>query len=76
MDIYKIIGELVEERNRIAKIIASLEEAAGTRGSTPTARKRRGRKSMDPKARTEVSERMRRYWAKRRAEQEATKKSA
>jgi hypothetical protein len=31
--------------------------------------KRRGRKSMDEKAREEVSARMKRYWARRRAEQ-------
>ncbi len=65
MDLYKIIGELVEERNRIARIIESLEEAVGAR-EAPAPRKRRGRKSMDAKARREVSERMRRYWAQRR----------
>jgi len=69
MDLYKIIGDLVEERNRIARIIESLEEAVGTRDAA-TPRKRRGRKSMDAKARREVSERMRRYWAQRRCEEE------
>lgn len=67
MDLYKIIGDLVEERNRIARIIESLEEAVGA-GESAVPRKRRGRKSMDAKARREVSERMRRYWAKRRGE--------
>ena len=71
MDIYKIIGELVAERNRIARIIDSLEDAVGTREATAP-KKRRGRKSMDVKARREVSERMRRYWATRRGEGETT----
>jgi alkyl hydroperoxide reductase subunit AhpC len=70
MDLYKIIGDLVDERNRIARIIESLQEAAGS-GEVVTAKKRRGRKSMDPKARREVSERMRRYWAQRRQEKES-----
>ena len=71
MDLYKIIGDLVDERNRIARIIESLEEAAGTR-EAPAAKKRRGRKSMDPKARREVSERMRRYWAQRKLDKDGT----
>ena len=69
MDLYKIIGDLVEERDRIARIIESLEEAVGTREAA-IPRKRRGRKSMDAKARREVSERMTRYWAQRRHEEE------
>lgn len=67
MDLYKLIGELVAERDRIARIIDSLEEASGV-ADTVAAKKRRGRKSMDAKARREVSERMRIYWAKRRGE--------
>jgi hypothetical protein len=68
MDLYRIISELVQERNRIQRIIESLENAsAGDRPSIP--RKRRGRKTMDRAARNEVSERMKRYWAKRRAGQ-------
>lgn len=68
MDIYRIIQELVEERDRVSRIIASLEEMAGS-GKTVTSssvRDRRGRKSMDARARKEVSERMKRYWANRR----------
>lgn len=67
MDLYKLIGELVAERDRIARIIETLEEASGA-ADTVAAKKRRGRKSMDAKARREVSERMRIYWAKRRGE--------
>ena len=68
MDLYRIILELVQERNRIQRIIESLENAS--RGEhPPIPRKRRGRKAMDRAAREEVSERMKRYWAKRRAGQ-------
>jgi hypothetical protein len=68
MDLYRIILELVQERNRIQRIIDSLENAS--RGEPPSKpRKRRGRKAMDRAAREEVSERMKRYWAKRRAGQ-------
>jgi hypothetical protein len=72
MDLYRIIRELVQERDRLQRIIESLE------GMTPPLRvtshpehKRRGRKSMDDAARQEVSERMKRYWAQRRAERNA-----
>jgi hypothetical protein len=68
MDLYRIIFELVQERNRIQKIIESLENAS--RGKQPAVpRKRRGRKTMDRAAREEVSARMKRYWANRRAAQ-------
>lgn len=70
MDLYRIIGDLVEERNRLQRIIESLEAMDGAAGKP--ARKEtlgRGRKSMDPAARKEVSARMKSYWAKRRAEE-------
>ncbi|MGD1068645.1 MAG: hypothetical protein ABSB15_00770 [Bryobacteraceae bacterium] len=71
MDIYRIIRELLEERNRVDKIIASLDEMAseGRKSPSEAGRGRRGRKSMDAAARREVSERMKRYWAKRRVGQ-------
>jgi len=70
MDIYRIIRELVEERNRISKIIASLDEIVpeGRKSTSKAKGSRRGRKSMDASARQEVSERMKRYWASRREE--------
>lgn len=70
MDLYRIIFELVQERNRLQRIIESLE-SMGSGGEVPVraSGKRRGRKSMDEKAREEVSARMKRYWARRRAEQ-------
>ena len=68
MDLYRIIRELVNERNRLQGIIASLEEMKdpGKIKARPVG-KRRGRKSMDRAAREEVSERMKRYWAQRKA---------
>jgi hypothetical protein len=70
MDLYRIISELVQERDRLARIIESLEgiPPAGKAVPRPPA-KRRGRKSMDSQGRKEVSERMKLYWEKRRNEQ-------
>jgi len=68
MDLYRIIGDLVAERDRLQRIIESLE--AMTEATARAVRPRpltRGRKSMDDKARKEVSARMKLYWAKRRA---------
>lgn len=74
MDLYKAIRELVEERKRIDRIIASLE-AMLAKGDIPGQTKapkktgqRRGRKGMGVEERKQVSERMARYWALKRAE--------
>jgi hypothetical protein len=68
MDLYRIIGDLVEERNRLQRIIESLEAMDGITAKAARSRPAtRGRKSMDNAARKEVSERMKLYWAKRRA---------
>ncbi len=70
MDLYKAIQELYEEKERLERVIASLEELQRT-GSAPAEpakpHGRRGRKSMDPAERKVVSERMRKYWEKRRS---------
>lgn len=69
MDLYRIIFELVQERNRLQRIIESLETMdPDADPPSRVAAKRRGRKSMDRAAREEVSARMKRYWARRRAE--------
>ncbi len=70
MDLYRIIRELMLERERLQKIIDSLEEVKHDgRGEIRAGGvKRRGRKSMDRAARAEVSERMKRYWAERKAQ--------
>jgi hypothetical protein len=74
MDLYRIISELVQERNRVQRIIESLENATRLANHQP-ARGRRGRKKMDRAAREEVSERMKRYWAKRREEAQPARNS-
>jgi hypothetical protein len=71
MDLYKAIQDLYAEKEKLERVIASLEELQRTAGNTPVlpkGLKRRGRKSMDPKERQDVSERMKRYWATRRKE--------
>jgi hypothetical protein len=69
MDLYKAIQDLYAEKEKLERVIASLEELQRTAGSEPVLpkpAKRRGRKSMDSTERQEVSERMRKYWASRR----------
>lgn len=70
MDLYKAIQDLYAEKEKLERVIASLEElqraAGGGIPPTPGSGKRRGRKSMGPDERQEVSERMKRYWARRR----------
>lgn len=67
MDLYRIIQELVGERDRLVQLIQSLEQHAGNGRKRKATR--RGRKSMDKAARQQVSERMKQYWEKRREEQ-------
>jgi hypothetical protein len=69
MDLYKAIQDLYAEKEKLERVIASLEELQRTAGSVPVMPKpvkRRGRKSMDSSERQEVSARMRKYWASRR----------
>ena len=68
MDLIKTIEELRCEKQRLYRVIASLEELKAPDGSVdPPIRSRRGRKSMSPEERREVSARMKRYWANRLA---------
>jgi hypothetical protein len=69
MDLYKTIQQLYEEKERLERVIASLEELQRTAGAVPIppqASKRRGRKSMTATERQEVSERMKKYWESHR----------
>lgn len=79
MDLYKAIQELYAEKEKLERVIASLEELQRSSGATPMPTpkptKRRGRKSMSSEERQEVSERMRRYWEQRRKDR-ADAKSA
>jgi hypothetical protein len=72
MDLFKAIQELYAEKEKLERVIASLEElqrTAGTLPVLPKIAKRRGRKSMTARERREVSERMKKYWAGRRQDQ-------
>jgi hypothetical protein len=64
MDFWKALHELNAERQRLEKVIATLEalDAAGKKD----AKSRRGRKGMPEHERRIVSERMKQYWASRR----------
>ena len=70
MDLYKAIQDLYAEKEKLERVIASLEDlqraAGGGIPPTPKSGKRRGRKSMSKDERQEVSARMKKYWASRR----------
>ena len=73
MDLYKAIQDLYAEKEKLERVIASLEELQrAAEGGQVMLRggKRRGRKSMGDGERAEVSERMKKYWASRRKEEE------
>lgn len=71
MNINRTIRELIEEKKRLDRVIGTLEEMQRTGPVEVTAlsQKKRGRKSMDGRARKEVSERMKRYWEARRKQE-------
>lgn len=62
MDLYHIIGQLWHELRRVDRAIARLEDRQRMNGPRST----RGRKSMPPEERAEVSRRMKAYWATKR----------
>jgi len=70
MDLYKAIQDLYAEKEKLERVIASLEElqrtAQSATPSSPKSTSRRGRKSMSNTERQEVSERMKKYWEGRR----------
>lgn len=68
MDVYKALRELHEEKTRLDSAILALESRLKSL-SNPARPKlgRRGRRSMSEEERREVSQRMSRYWASRRA---------
>ena len=71
MDLHKTIQDLYAEKEKLERVIASLEELQRAAEANPlmASRKRRGRKSMGAEERQDVSERMKKYWAKRRFSQ-------
>jgi hypothetical protein len=69
MDFWKALSELHLERERLNRIIATLEGMTGNGNGKSRPRSRRGRKGMPEDERRVVSERMRAYWARRRSAQ-------
>ena len=63
MDLDKLLRDCYRRKELLERAIALLEEVAlpGV-----CSKKKRGRKSMGHEERREVSERMKRYWARRR----------
>jgi len=80
MDLYKAIQDLYAEKEKLERVIASLEElqkaSEATSALPPLASKRRGRKSMGSKERQQVSERMKKYWEGRRKKPSRTRSGA
>jgi hypothetical protein len=73
MDLFKTIRELLDEKQKLNEVIAYLEALSGANLNEKERAEqlkripgRRGRKSMDPEERAEVSRRMKQYWDKRR----------
>jgi hypothetical protein len=68
MDVYEAIRDLRKERDRLDATIAALEARVKweRQQKSGKGKGRRGRKTMSPEERLQVSERMRRYWAARR----------
>jgi len=79
MDLYKAIQDLYAEKEKLERVIASLEELQRAAEAAPLPKpeggKRRGRKSMGSKERQEVSERMKKYWESRRKKTPGAKSS-
>jgi hypothetical protein len=78
LDLYKTIRILHEERERLARLIAYLEHVKTSKGDKPRRKApgRRGRKRMTAAERRGVSERMKKYWAARRAPAGAREEAA
>ena len=68
MDLNQTIRELYAEKEKLDQVIAALEDMQRTSqsGLLRQVRGSRGRKSMGPAERQQVSARMKHYWAKRR----------
>ena len=68
MELDALIRKLTEERAKLDSVIESLEQLRKAVNETgKKLGKKRGRKFMDEDGRKEVSERMKKYWAARRA---------
>ena len=65
MELTNIIEDLRREKEKLERVIAWLEELQASVAIAAPQEGRRGRKSMSPAERREVSARMKRHWASR-----------
>jgi hypothetical protein len=67
MDLFEAIQKLYAQKASLMRAISALEalQSPASRTSEP-GRSKRGRKSMNPEERQQVSMRMKKYWAQRR----------
>ena len=70
MDLQAIINALRSDLEKLDRAIAAFEQLQGGLVDLIPKSPRRGRKSMGQVERKAVSQRMKRYWAKRRKEKE------
>jgi hypothetical protein len=67
LELNKYIRQLIEEKERLDAVIATLEQLLSENAELAP-KSRRGRKNMSPAERREVSRRMKEYWESRRKE--------
>ena len=75
MDLFEAIQKLYAEKETLLRAISALEALQASEAITAEVtgvenRSRRGRKSMNPEERQEVSLRMKKYWATRRSQRQ------
>ena len=68
MNVHQVLGFLRAEKEKLDRVIASLEELEAISSHTVLPR-RRGRKYMSEEERRTVSARMKRFWAKHKKRQ-------
>lgn len=70
-ELERSIAALEAKRQRIDEAIRLLREVAGDLNTAPFPKGKRGRKSMGPEERKQVSARMKLYWENRRKSRKA-----
>ena len=71
----KALGRLSSQRERLDRQISAIETALGALGRSPQAAGARRGRRMSPAARRAVGRRMKKYWAKRKADAAKGKKT-
>jgi hypothetical protein len=70
MDLTKTLQSLYTEREKLKSMIASFEGLRASPSDIGGNRRRSGRKSMGAGERQQVSERMKKYWERRKSQEE------